>query len=474
MTCSIDALLHDSPSARPALIGPDVRLTRSELMTAARKRAEVIERHVPPDARLAFVDTEDHEAVVTIIAALLARRSLAMVPPSAHAELDRSAAAARCAAIAHGGEIRGVTAPLNADPFLSPRLGVETAGSPEAVVLFTSGTTSEPKGVRLTRLNLSCNLTAMSRTVPAWGERDRMGLVLALTHSFGLSMVLLALAREVPIVLVGGAIPGRATAATMEAEKVTILPAVPYYIRLVSKRGFTLGSPDFAPHLATLLLAGGGISDSELDRVAPVPPEHTFLMYGFTEATARVAVRRRGDGAPPGSVGLPLPGTYVDIVGPAGESLPWGTTGRVRVNSSSLMLGLLGSPPRVPGEPFVTTDLGYVDDAGNLFITGRQAEMLNFRGNRVSLVEQEARLAAIPGVHEARLVPDSEAEDAQCRALLVAPGADPGPIRRIALRVVEPRGLIRELTFVEQVPSTRTGKPIRRIGQSSGPEEPGA
>lgn len=450
-----------------AVIDHDIRLSRAEFFAIANSRADAITEAVPPDTRIAFVDTEDHQAILNIIASLLAGRSIAMLPTKPDDDLQHVAARARCSMIARGSALENVAIRLSDDPRLDPGFGTALANSPEAVVLHTSGTTKEPRGVRLTRRNVVSNLTAMMRISGKWRPDDRLGLTLALTHSFGLSMSLLALAQGAPIVMVGGGIPGRATAEVVTAEEVTVLGAVPYFLKLLAKRGLPLGSAKFAPGLKTLFLAGGGITDQELDTVAPDLRATTFLMYGFTEATARVAVRRRGDGAPSGSVGLPLPGTSVDVVEPGGSPLPIGASGRIRVNSPGLLLGFLGADPLPPGEPFETNDLGWVDEAGNLFIEGREAEMLNFRGNRVSLIEQEARLGTVAGIQEGRVVPDSSEEDAQCVLNIVAvDGFDRREVKWAAINAVEPRGLVREVVFVDHLETTRSGKPIRRSSNS--------
>lgn len=459
----VERLLQTELTDGWGIIDGDVRLERGDVFSRAYSRAESFRDALRPDERIAFVDTDDHEAVINILAALIAGRSLAMVPNRPEVGLE-AAAAARCAAIARGPALHPVNATLNDDPRTAPSFGIERHGSPEAVVLFTSGTTGDPKGVRLSRRNVITNLTAVIRQTGRWDSGDRLGLLLALTHSYGLSMVLLALSQSAPIVMLGTATPGRATAAIIESESVNVLAAVPYYLRLLAHRGLHLGSAAFAPGLDRLFLAGGGISDQELEHVTPALEATTFLMYGFTEATARVAIRRRGDGAPSGSVGLPLPGTFVEIVGPTGAPLPPGETGTIRVSSPSLLIGFLGEEPREPGASHTTSDLGYLDEAGHLFVTGRAAEMLNFRGNRVSLPEQEARLLLLPGVEAARLVPESRDEDAQCFVqLILADGADVSELKRAALDAVEPRGLIRKIVVVKGLETTRTGKPIRRL-----------
>ena len=454
--------LADDP-ALPALVDGEGSMTRGDLWAAVIDRAAAIADTVGPDHRVMLADTADRAAVVNVLGAVVAGRSLAMVPHDPGTDVTALAAAARCAVALRGDELEPLQVPDDVDEATDPRYGTGATGSTEALLLYTSGTTSLPRGVRLSHRNVVSNLTAMLRITPPWDSKDRFGMVLALTHSFGLSMTMLALTRRTPVVLLGGGVPSRSLAARFDDDQVTVLACVPYYLRLLVRRGLHLGG-DFGHHVSTLYLAGGGISDHELGQVLPRFTGERFLMYGFTEATARVAVRRAGDGAPANSVGLPLPGSHVEIVTPDGAVLPPGAEGHIRIDSPSLMIGYLGEEPRAAGTPFTTTDLGHLDDYGHLFVTGREAEMLNFRGNRVSAVVVEAAVSRIEGVLDARLVPDARDEDAQCLLRVVArDDADHGAIRRQVLRTVEPKGMVREVEFVDQLETTRSGKPLRRV-----------
>lgn len=478
-TSGLSSLLAlDADPHLPALVRDGVVTTRGELAETAAALAGRLAAQVRPGHRVGLVDGGGTWDVALVLGALLAGRPVAMLPVTGPDDpaLRRLAVEARCDLVAHG-EALHATDPGPADPAdeLDARYGA--SGSPEAVLLYTSGTTSWPRGVRLSGANVAANLAAMLRATEPWRPDDRLGHVLALTHSFGLSMVLLALARRTPVVMTdSGGQPSRRLLAALDEHDVSLLACVPYFLRLAARRGLVLGR-DGARRLRVLYLAGGGIRDDELDQVLPGYAGTTYLMYGFTEGTARVAVRRRGDGAPPDSVGLPLPGTHVDVVDESGAVQPPGAVGRIRVWSPSLMIGYLGHPPRDPGTPHTTTDLGRIGPAGDLFVTGRVAEMHNFRGNRVSLPAVEARVAQVPGVLEARLRPDSADEDALCVLLVVlAADADLAAVRRAALAAVAPRGLVREVEVVDRLPVTRSGKAVRRtlheIAGGTAPAEP--
>ena len=442
-------------------------MSRGEVWEWAATVAGAIQLRVPPGDRVGLVDTGDAASLVGILAAFVAGRSVALLPVSGvdDPQLETFGREARCTAVLVNGTVEPATWPSPEDPrgLLDPTAGFAPTGlaSPEAVLLYTSGTTRRPRGVRLSSQNVASNLSAMMRFTEPWTPADRLGQILPLTHSFGLSMALLALAREVPIVMLGDGGPSRRLAAAFDLHGVTIFACVPYFLRLMSLRGLSLGGA-CARELRTLYFAGGGVSDPDLSGLLPDFGGEVYLMYGFTEATARVAVRRMGDGATPNSVGLPLPGTYVDIVSRHGVVQPPGGEGFIRVSSPCLMIGYLGQEPRIPGSPFVTTDLGVLDECGNLSITGRDSELMNFRGNRVSVVSVEATVILIPAVLDARLTPDSRDEDAQCSLRVVAQvDGSPEKIRREILRTVTPKGLIREITFVKELERTRSGKAHR-------------
>ena len=456
-----------SPQA-PCIISGEVIMSRHDVWKEAAELARKIRLQVPPDHRIGLVDAQDASSIVGILAALMAQRSVALLPVSGSDDPDLQdfARSARCAAILIGGILQPAAGPSPEDPLglLDPGAGFGPEGlaSPEVVVLYTSGTTRRPRGVRLSSRNIAANLSAMMRTTAPWTPADRLGQILPVTHSFGLSMALLALARETPIVLLGDGPPSRRLAAAFDSHAVTIFACVPYFLRLMARRGLSIGG-DCAHQVRTLYFAGGGVSDADLLTLMPDYHGEVYLMYGFTEATARVAVRRMGDGAATDSVGLPLPGTYVDIVSADAVVRPPSGEGFIRVCSPSLMIGYLGEMPRTPGSPFVTTDLGVCDECGNLSITGRDSEVMNFRGNRLSVVSVEAATMQIGGVLDARLTPDFRGEDAQCSLQVVArQDADHGKLRREIIRLVTPKGLIREISFVQALEITRSGKAIRR------------
>lgn len=462
MTIETALGLHsDRDAESQAVSDGTTTLTRHQLARAAYEIAARVRSVVAPTARVGVIPSAGVQGVAQVVGCLLSGRSTALLPTDGHGiEIARAVAAeVHCQAVLV--DDLEVLALAEERAYRLPTDGLHPDESPERLVLFTSGTTRLPKGVRLSEANLLAHLTAMLRTAVPWGPADRVGQTLTTSHSFGLSMALLALATRTPLVMLPDDPPGRRLAEAMTANGVTVYACVPYFLRLMARRGIDLGGTA-APDLQHLYLAGGGVSDQDLHNLLPNYTGEIYTMYGLTEATARVSVRRWRDDAPSNSVGLPLPGIHVRIVGPDGDPLPSGATGRVQVFSPTLMIGYVGERPRTPGDPITTTDLGYLDALGNLFITGREAEMMNFRGNRVSLVAVEAVVDGLEGVRQSRLCPDARQEDASAELLIVAePSAEQKLLRMDVLRAVVPRGLVRRITFVDDLPTTRSGKAIR-------------
>ena len=138
---------------------------------------------------------------------------------------------------------------------------------------------------------------------------------------------------------------------------------------------------------------------------AAFPLTKFYVMYGQTEATARISCMEpeRWE-EKPGSVGRPLDNLTVSIVDEEGNALHAGQVGELLVKGPSICSGYLNDPEetrRVFCDGWLRTgDLARQDEEGYLWIEGRKGAFLKMRGMRVSFAEVEARVTAIPGVYE--------------------------------------------------------------------------
>ena len=159
--------------------------------------------------------------------------------------------------------------------------------------------------------------------------------------------------------------------------------------------------------------------------------------YGMTETASQVATEAPGEaGRKPGSAGRPLEGFEVRAVDGAGRSLPPGAEGRLEVRGPAVSPGYLGEPERLPGAWYRTGDSGWLDGDGCVFVAGRADAVIVTGGENVHPEEVEAVLRECPGVADARVYGEADAEWGRRVVAEVAPsgleGLDPARLEAFA------------------------------------------
>ncbi|MGV9304626.1 AMP-binding protein [Nonomuraea sp. NPDC003727] len=251
-----------------------------------------------------------------------------------------------------------------------------------AVLLTTSGSTGNPKLVRLSHRAIMANARAIAqalRLTPA----DVAPTSLPLHYSYGLSVLNSHLAAGATIVLTGASLLERPFWRQLAEHRCTSLAGVPYQYEMLRRLRF---DPAAHPALTTLTQAGGRLRP-ELVAEFAAKVDRFFVMYGQTEATARIAV-------------LP-PERLPDKLGSAGVALPGGAlgveNGEIVYRGPNVMMGYATSAADLArgddlGGVLRTGDLGYVDEEGFLFVTGRVKRIAKVYGVRVNLDDVERLL----------------------------------------------------------------------------------
>ena len=256
---------------------------------------------------------------------------------------------------------------------------VETAAidpSDAASVLFTSGTSGQPKGVRLTIDNWEAAANASMQHL-GHGPADTWLLALPLHHVAGLSILVRSAYAGGSVRMLPGFDP--VTFATHLRRGVTVVSMVPTMLSRVL-------DVDPGPYdgLEAVLLGGGPIPDRVLDRAGaaglPVLPT-----YGLTETAGQVATLRPG--APLENKAHPLPGVILRI----------DPDDRIAVRGPMLSPGYVGEPDRGAEDWLVTGDLGTIDDDGALRVTGRADTIIVSGGENIDPVVVEAALLGVGG-----------------------------------------------------------------------------
>jgi acyl-CoA synthetase (AMP-forming)/AMP-acid ligase II len=317
-----------------------------------------------------------------------------------------------------------------------------------AVLLPTSGSTGSPKLVRLSRASLEANARAIGATLDL-DEGERPITSLPISYSYGLSVLSSHLCAGASVVLSGDTVVSPTFWDLVRAQRCTSLAGVPYTYQVLHRVGF---ENLVLPSLRTLTQAGGKLPDALVARFAAhmrAAGGRFFVMYGATEATARMACLPAGElPRKLGSAGRAIPGGRFAIdAGGALTDAPR-TTGEVVYTGPNVMMGYattredlaLGD---VTGGCLRTGDLGYLDEEGYLFLTGRTSRFAKLFGLRLDLDAVEAILrrrspAAVVGTDEklvafCELAPDADLD--ACRLELAAALAVPHralELRRVA------------------------------------------
>lgn len=269
-----------------------------------------------------------------------------------------------------------------------------------ALLLTTSGSTGSPKLVRLAGRNLEANTRSIVEYL-GLTEEERPVTNLAMSYSYGMSIVNTHLLAGAPLVLTRRSVLERPFWELVSRERVTSLAGVPYTYRMYKRAG--LMEMDL-PALRTLTQAGGKLPEAlhqEFAQWADRTGRRFFVMYGQTEAAPRMgylpaerAVEKRG------SMGVPVPGGQFRLLGDdGGEIAGPDVVGELIYRGPNVAMGYARHPEDLAlGDQWQgelhTGDMARRDRDGFYYIVGRKKRFIKLYGNRVGLDEAERLLAA--------------------------------------------------------------------------------
>jgi acyl-CoA synthetase (AMP-forming)/AMP-acid ligase II len=364
----------------------------------------------------------------------------------------------------------------------------ELAFDPEdvAVLLFTSGTTGEPKAAVLRHRHLTSYVVT---TVEFMGAHEDEAALVSVPpyHVAGISAV------------VSGTFAGRRTVyleafspegwvATASEESITHAMVVPTMLGrildVLERDGEAL------PALRHLSYGGGRMPIPVVERALELLPHVDFVnAYGLTETSSTISVLGPDDHrtavasddpavrARLGSVGRPLPGLDVSIRGPEGDELSAGEQGEVWVRGEQVAGEYLGTSGDAATGWFATRDGGWFDADGFLFLSGRLDDVIVRGAENISPGEIEDVLGQHPAVREVAVVgiPDTEWGEQVAAAVVLHDGAAASEAElqdwvRGRLRSSRTPGRIE---FRPSLPHNETGKLLRRVLKSELAAHPG-
>lgn len=291
-----------------------------------------------------------------------------------------------------------------------------------ATIIFSSGSTGEPKGVMLTHGNIAANCESVIQAIDPT-VRDRLMGILPFFHSFGYTVTLwLPLQVGASTAYYPNPLQAREVGELCRTNKCTIAVATPTFLRMYMKR---CEPGDFSS--LRILVCGAEKLPQPLakefkEKFGVQPLEG----YGCTELSPVAAVNvpdwrdgsRRQQGNKSGTIGQPVPGVAIRVVDKETyQPLPPGQEGFLLVYGANVMKGYLGKDDLtrkkiVDGGWYVTGDLASIDEEGFITITGREERFAKIGGEMVPLEKVEEELHQVLGSSErvavVTSIPDSK------------------------------------------------------------------
>ena len=270
-----------------------------------------------------------------------------------------------------------------------------------ALLLSTSGSTGAQKAVRLSFDNVASNARSIAEYLSI-GSQSLPLLNLPLHYSFGLSILNSHLLMGASIVLSNHSVTSGDFWDLLEKTQANSLSGVPYTYEMLERTHFLRRK---IPSLCVMTQAGGKLSGPLESRFVDYAERNGikfFVMYGQTEATARIAYRpAEKNREKPGSIGKAIPGGELCVIKENGTIVeqPF-ETGELVYRGPNVMLGYaenradLGRGNDLRGV-LATGDMGYRDEEGYFYIAGRKSRFIKMYGNRIDLGSLELQLAEV-------------------------------------------------------------------------------
>lgn len=350
---------------------------------------------------------------------------------------------------------------------------VEVGPEDPALLLFTGGTTGTPKAA----LGRHGALVTAALQLQAWfSPLLRPGDVLAgvfpLFHVAGNVAILgTALVGRHPLALIPNPRDLDDLIATVERTRAAFLPGVPtLFVSLMKHPRVATGKASLRS--VKLSIAGAAPLMAETRRrFEELTGGRVIEVYSLTEAMMAAIGTPVNGGVREGALGIPLPDVEVRITDPAGNELPRGETGEIRIRAPQLMEGYWRRPDETAAVLvdgwLCTGDRGHTDDDGFVYFSDRAKDLIKTSGFQVWPREVEEAIARLDGVLEVSVagVPDERQGEAIHAWVVAAPGAtlDADRVREHCRATLAAYKVPRVVTFRSELPKSTVGKVLRRV-----------
>jgi long-chain acyl-CoA synthetase len=336
-----------------------------------------------------------------------------------------------------------------------------------AVILYTSGTTGQPKGAELSHANLKRNAELAGRLGGLTHEDVALG-ALPLFHSFGQTCTMNAcIAQGAMMTQLPRFDPDKALE-IIQRDKVTVFQGVPtmYNAILHCER-----RDEFDTSSLRLCMSGGSAMPEELMRNFEQAFDCKILEgYGLSETSPVASFNHPDRERKPGSIGTPIEGVEMKVVDDDGNEVPQGEVGEIVITGHNVMKGYWqreeATAEAIKDGWFHSGDMGRVDEDGYFFIVDRKKELIIRGGYNVYPREIEEVLYEHPAVQEAAVigVGDQKMGEEVGAAVVLKKGEEisESELRSFVKDRVASYKYPRKIWFADELPKGPTGKVLKR------------
>jgi len=426
------------------------------------------------------------------------RAGLVSVPlpagiPSSELDYIRQTTAAKIAFVQTGVAVRNATcfsdmhvltdtagAPLPAvaaqrsfselgDPIAGTVEPTKAFGADLAALMFTSGSTDRPRGVMISHANIIANTESIIAYL-GLTENDRIMAVLPFYYCFGTSLLHTHLKVGGSLVIDPRFMYPEVVLERMIQTECTGFAGVPSHFQILL-RSSSIRQKSF-PHLRYVQQAGGGLAKAFIQELQQaLPRAQIFVMYGQTEATARLSY------LPPeyletklGSIGRGIPGVLLSVLNERGQQVRAGEVGEIVAEGRSVASGYWCAPEESAVSfregRLYTGDLATVDEDGFIYIVDRARDFIKCGGERISCRHLADQLLGCESLVEAAVigVPDEILGEA-VKAFVVP--RDPQThgleeqVRLFSKKHMAPHLVPREIVVLRELPRNSAGKVVK-------------
>jgi len=341
----------------------------------------------------------------------------------------------------------------------------QISNSNAALYMYSSGSTGKPKRITRTHGQLLAERDSMAATI-VLSNTDRILCTVPMYHSHGFGNCAMAsLLNGGTLVISHGEFNARDVLRMLEHYGITIYPAVPFMFKMLADT-FVKIKPQL-PNLRLLFSAGAPLSLEVGEKFSEKFHHRIAQLYGSSE-TGAVSINYPLSADSEASVGKPLQGVKIEVVDEQQNLLNQGETGEIAITTDAMTLQYDGLPEISAecfvGGRFLPGDLGHLDSAGNIYITGRKKLMINVAGYKVDPLDVESVIKKYPKVSDVVVVGQIDPNYGEMvKAVIVANDAcsEDEIISYCAQHLIGYK-VPKMVSFLSEIPRSPLGKILRK------------